>query len=194
MNILEKEIEELLFEALTEDPEIVSKRGLKHNYEFEHLRQQDLGNYGRPDVIGYSIHPRDKGERIITVSVFELKKEQININTLLQASRYCTGIQEYISKHNLVNTRVVTNIFLIGKSIDDSTDFVFLLNQMSNVRAYTFKLDIYEGLKFNRENGYFINKNGFKNTNISFSDLRTLNENHYIRYTERLAQLDAGMF
>ena len=87
----------------------------------------------------------------------ELKKNLIDANTLMQSARYEKGIRRMLShSHDLSNTTVMYKHILIGKEIQKSGDFVFLLDAMENATAYTYSIDIVSGILFTRCNGFCI--------------------------------------
>ena len=99
MNILEKEIEQLLFENL-DDKDLMLSKGFIHLSD-KYYRQLDLGDYGVADIIGLS-YKKDKLDNLsLEINIYELKKELIDVNTLLQASRYYKGIESILNYYEL---------------------------------------------------------------------------------------------
>lgn len=174
MNILEKEIEEIFFDALINRPHILPERGFYHERQREYIRQPDLGEYGRPDIIGYTLNAKQNGVRLIDVCILEFKKEEINATALLQACRYGVGVSHYVKSTRLRNTHVTISLYLIGKTIETKGDFVFTLPFMPCVRAYTFSLDIEMGLRFTEQSGYKNNNPKFTLTDLGFSSVRAM--------------------
>lgn len=103
-------------------------------------RQIDLGCYGRLDLL--DIYYNEETDKIV-LDVIELKKESITIDALMQAARYVTGIREHIQEPNDIDIEIT----LIGENIDLKTDFIYLLNYLSNVRIITYNYSI-DGIKF----------------------------------------------
>lgn len=152
MNILEKDIEELIFENI-EDSELMKRHGFR-KLEKKYYRQPNLGTYGIADLIGVSITSHSTA-RQISFTVYEIKKEQINTATLIQASRYIKGLKHLMKRFN--HDKIVTvryNVVLIGKSLDTGSDFVFLLDLIDNLTTYTYELDFIRGLVFVKHCGY----------------------------------------
>ena len=150
MNILESEIEDLISENLKtpEGKNLLYNRGLRFVDIYDKFyRQIKLGNYGRLDLAGLRYNHSD---RSYNVSVIEIKKDEININTMLQAIRYCRGIYSMFSKYEV---EINFQIFLIGKSICNN-DFCYIPDFIHNVSLYTYKIDLQKGLLFNNEYGY----------------------------------------
>lgn len=148
MNILEKEIEEIVFLA---DNELLSKKGLRL-YKNK-LSQVNFGDYGIADIITWRVI-KNNSCRIINFQVIELKKELIDVNTLMQASRYATAIREIMSQFNLLNTKISIEIVLIGKKVQIIGDFVFLANFVHNLDIYEYKISLDHGITFNKQQGW----------------------------------------
>ncbi len=153
MNILEKEIEDIIFDNANYNSHELSKRGLLLHSKMTHLRQVDLGSYGRADIVGFLVCPKDGGMRRILVHILEIKKDQINLETLLQAIRYARGIQRLCAR--LKDTDIEFTISLVGKSIDCRNDFVYAADLFPNVNFYTYAVDLYAGVQFKKEYGFF---------------------------------------
>lgn len=109
MNILEKDIEDLLFEGLTGGTDLLEQKGLSLYYD-HYLRQPQLGTYGRPDIVGYSVDLKKNGERHINICILEIKKDEIDLNTLYQVCRYQAGIKHLLLKANLKNCHFVFDL------------------------------------------------------------------------------------
>lgn len=115
-------------------------------------RQIDLGCYGRLDLL--DVYYNEETDRIV-LDVIELKKEFITIDALMQAARYVTGIKEHIQELNL---DIDIEITLVGENIDLKTNFVYLLNYLSNVRIITYNYSI-DGIRFTQhENNWRLDK------------------------------------
>jgi hypothetical protein len=162
MNILEKEIEEIIYTVLLNyGSEEFLERGLP--ISGIPLRQVNLGTYGIADMITVYINGAFK-RRVLHVHIYELKRGVIGIGTLLQASRYYIGVHHFIESKgiNKYFDTVLIDTSIIGSSVDLSNDFVFACDQYG-VNAYTFKLDFFDGLTFDRINGY-------RKSNAAFPD------------------------
>ena len=152
MNILEKEIEEIIYESLINNSEELQKRGLVLYPNC--IRQLDLGSYGRADLICYKISKRGK-YRAIYIQILELKKDTIDASTMMQSFRYEKGLREMIeNSFNFSNTDIIVSHIIIGKTIQLNGDFVFSLDSIPNLRAYTYKIDLINGINFKYQMGY----------------------------------------
>lgn len=172
MNILEKDIEELIFNASKES---LQKRKL-FLYD-NRIRQLNLLDYGIADIVCWHIgmsapHYRRK----IYIQILELKKEIIDASTLMQSCRYEKGIRKMLKKYNLSKTDLKFNHILIGKKVQTNGDFVFLLDAMENCKVMTYNLDLDSGLTFNECSNYSI-INGRTPDNLEFEVLYDLRNN-----------------
>lgn len=148
MNVLEKEIEDLICESLDKDPKILHKRGLDIHYNY--IRQLNLGSYGIADIVSFC-----KNGRYIYIKIFELKKDIIDTSSLMQATRYAKGIDRILNEDfDLSNHYIEYSFALIGKQIQEKGDFVFLA-EMLNIELYTYSISIDKGVVFKKHSGYF---------------------------------------
>jgi hypothetical protein len=58
MNVLEKEVEDMLWQGIIEDRELVRRKGLVVWDNATYYRQFDLGSYGICDIAGFQIDPK----------------------------------------------------------------------------------------------------------------------------------------
>ena len=157
MNILEKELEDLIYGCIQEDKvSLLRERGLRVVGKYEVFkRQADLGGYGRLDFVGFNFHASNQSfgcRKSLKVGVFEIKKGEINIDTYLQAIRYCKGIEHYIDeKYDWIDPDF--EVCLIGTSISKD-DFSYLPDYIDNLHIYTTKIDLEKGITFKLERGY----------------------------------------
>lgn len=158
MHFLEKDLENIIFEASkTQKGQIqLQERGL--DFIQQPLeRQIDLGVYGVLDLI--QIHFEEAGNSPkIEIDLIELKKDEINMDTFLQAVKYCKGVVIYLRRkyeHPTVNF----TIHLIGKTIDIKTNFCFLPDFLCNyefcLHLYEYKADLERGFYFENKSGYY---------------------------------------
>ena len=164
MDFLERDLEDILFECMCSKKgrEILEEHGLDTNGVV--YRQVELGTYGRIDLMTVELDISEATPFLI-ITVYELKRNMIDVNALMQGARYITGLRDILSKYDNINAKNVDFRFrLIGKDIDKNGDFVFLYNLLNmNVEVYTFDFDI-EGMFFNYEDKSWVKKNeGFSN-------------------------------
>ena len=154
MNILECEIEELLFNNLKNE-QLLRDRGF-HYFEQHYYLHPNFGSYGIPDIVGVTIRDAELPEyKVMSATIYELKKESININTLLQASRYAKAINRVTTEiEDLCINEVDIKIVLIGKKIDLGSDFVYVADICDNLHLVTYSIDMIKGVSFNRHYNY----------------------------------------
>lgn len=178
MNFLEKNLEQIIFEA---ENELLNERGLY--ISGKKVRQLRIGNYGIADLVSFrreyksvlrfdsNGQPYYEREPFLNISVFELKKDKIGVHTFFQAIKYCRGIERYFKSRNksLKREYVIT---LVGKELDDVEGFVYLpeffssdtpysVSQLSEVNLLTYDYKI-DGLYFQDHTGYKLINEGFK--------------------------------
>jgi hypothetical protein len=158
MKFLEKDLETIIYENLQTDKgkDLLFDKGLEIDFTRLCLakRQLYIGNYGTADIVILQSHFYYPHENEILenkcINVIELKKENINIDTLLQAVKYVKGIKTYLrNKTNYDSSEYDYNITLIGKNIDISGNWVYLFDvfELINVTIYKYKYKI-DGLFF----------------------------------------------
>lgn len=172
MNILEKEIEDIVFESLRNNKKELLERGFHFDGSLKYDRQVYLGEYGIADIVGYGTTTVSNGSRWIYIHIIEIKKDQVNNGTLLQACRYARAIQRIVNK-SLKNAYVSIDISLIGKTINQSDDFVYMADIFGGVKLYTYSIDLVQGIKFNQHRGYFLKEESLPVTGRYFNELKS---------------------
>lgn len=160
MNILEKEIEDMIWQGLEEDRRLLVKKGLVVWSNASYHRQVDFGSYGICDIMGLQVNPKERGYRTVNAHIIEIKKEEINSATFFQALRYAKAITRLVERR-LKNTTCICGITLIGKTVDTKSDFIYLPDIIYNVALYTYKLNFKLGIFFQKESEYFITDEKF---------------------------------
>lgn len=155
MNILEKEIEEIISKA---DLELLERSGLK--LRLNTIIQPNLCPYGIADLICYEAD-KDLSTGITTLylQIIEIKKEKVDIHTLLQASRYAKAIRAIVSDKKFDQFKIVTEILLVGKKIDYSNNFIDLVESIDNVSVFTYSIDMTGGIRFTKYTAPTLNNN-----------------------------------
>lgn len=165
MNFLEKDLEQILWET---DSKKIEERGL-YGISGIKKRQLRVGNYGVLDLVTIKRLETPHGIKYLSITVFELKKDLIDVHTFLQAVRYCKGIISYLEKRNRWEFEL--NIVLVGKSIEKQTPFVFLTDmfqgndfanysRVNSVNFFTYSYD-FDGIKFHNHSDYKMTNEGF---------------------------------
>jgi len=142
MKFLEKNLEDIIFET---DNLKLFERGLP--IKGKKLRQVNLGSYGVADLVCFE---RIKDQVVVTV--FELKKDCVNIDALLQALRYVEGIKTYFRLrkfHKKSNIKYIIN--LCGSKISDQKEIRLITSNLSDdfllVDTYKYEYGL-DGLYF----------------------------------------------
>lgn len=152
MDFLEKDLEDVIFECskTKEGFDLLDDRGI--GIWGKMYRQVNLGSYGIADLISFDISNRytRTGRRIRTlyVKVYELKKDVIGVESMLQVCRYISAIRSLFedSPHYAECELEISGV-LIGRRFDKSSDFAFLYNEIDNIDIYTYDYKI-DGIKF----------------------------------------------
>lgn len=177
MNILEQEIEQLVWDALENyDHDLLAERGLPVESDFTYKRQLDLGSYGRADIVGFNVstsrtNPNTKKkDRFVNVQILELKKEKINAATFFQALRYAKGIQHKM-RHENINYIFYFTFHLIGKSLDKESELLYITDFFQEVNFYTYELNLRKGLVFNRQFRFQLVQPSFKKDSTDIKEI-----------------------
>jgi hypothetical protein len=178
MNVLEKEIEDMIWQGLVDNRPLLRKKGLWVWDSAIYRRQVDFGCYGICDIVGLDVYPKNEGRRYVNAHIIEIKKEEINSATFFQALRYAKAVKRIVEKR-LKSTICECGIVLIGKTVDCKSDFIYLPDIINNVALYTYKLDFQRGILFTRECDYNI-------SNETFPDLSTFNNSIISRVVEQI--------
>jgi len=143
MKFLEKDLEDIIYSTPRES---LSERGLDISGKM--YRQLRIGNYGIADLVtvqkNYIEAPWGL-EHEVTITVYELKKGLVNVETFLQAVRYSHGIKSFMQQRFDLNVDV--DIVLIGSSIDNYGECGFIPNIFNNIKYFTYKYN-YNGITF----------------------------------------------
>lgn len=167
MDFLEKDLENIVFNASDEQ---LNKRGLQ--VKGKRFRQLRIGNYGIADMVTAELRSTYHGDKYYKITIYELKKDKIEIGAYLQALNYAVGLISYLEKRTSIS--ILVNIVLIGKTVNKVSNAVYLPRLFTNtsfdIETYTGigSVDIYEytyeldGLKFNSLNrDYALVNEGF---------------------------------
>ena len=163
MELLEKELEDIVFKSPNR---LLQDRGL--DIFGKKYRQVSLYNYGIADIITFRKHYSPQVDlHTLTIDIWELKKDQVNINTLMQACRYVKAIKRIIEEgigdvgRLLARFECVEiSINLLGTSIDYSSDFLYAIDFIENVSVYIAAYDL-NGINFEQKEGFILNNEGF---------------------------------
>lgn len=159
MNFLEKNLEDIIFETPNN---LLAERGLK--IAGKKFRQLKIGNYGIADLITFNRHTSFHSSGVyqsVTIQIFELKKDILDLNALTQAYRYKKGIQKYLEIRSLFNSIDVDfEIIIVGKEINSNGDWVHLLDSIYEAEAYQYSYN-FNGISFKLTGGWSLIDEGF---------------------------------
>lgn len=159
MDFYESDLEDIVFNALKSQQGCAKLHsiGLKLPHKPTLVfRQLRIGNYGVADIVTVSKwYFQDKP--YLGVTIYELKRNDLDEKALIQSQRYSSGIKHYLSLRGYSNVSV--DVILIGRKISTS-DWVYMMED-SLVEVYTYQYGI-DGMKFSRENfGYQLTNPNF---------------------------------
>jgi hypothetical protein len=157
MTFLEKELEQIIFEA---DNDQINERGLP--IWGKKYRQLRIGNYGIADLITVQRFYRPFcNEHEFVISIYELKRDRINISTFLQILSYAKGIKSFFESRFNCDLSII--IYCVGKHMDMESSYIYLsefLDGHTQLRNYTYKYEI-DGIRFAEQTGFKLTKEGF---------------------------------
>lgn len=161
MKFLERDLEDILYNYTA----ACNQSGfITPPYDFvgagKMFRQVNLGGYGVADLVEVVIVRDDAGRRHLFINIIECKQNQIDIFAYMQVKRYKAAFLELLADINLSNTSVHVHTVLVGKSIEEDSDFVFLLNddRFCTVFRYAYSHD---GIKFTLEPNIWFRPEGY---------------------------------
>lgn len=114
-------------------------------------RQFSLGNYGIPDILTFNC---DEPHGIMSISVYELKKDKIDKDALIQVLRYKAGIKKYLDMMDIDAEEFEINCILIGGSISENNMFKFITPAVNDLEIYTYDICPDSGIKLTSQDGW----------------------------------------
>lgn len=152
MDILEKELEDMLFKVIEDqDFESLETRGLHLDPQMHYYRQVNLAKGGIADIVG--IRKIDTPSLLtVFVTVIELKRHNVNIDTFVQANNYLNYIEQMIrdyipSAPEYKELNIVSNIVLIGDSVHQNI-LALSYTFASKITAYEYSMCLIDGISF----------------------------------------------
>jgi len=147
MTFLESDLESIIINT---DNLNLCDRGLRISGKKK--RQVKIGNYGIADVITF-----DRFENHAEVTIYELKRDHIDVSALLQCVRYAKGVSLYLRSREFSFS---IKLVLIGKTVDLNSDFVYFADIFENIKLYLYSYD-FNGTHFERIRNYNLTNPGF---------------------------------
>lgn len=136
---------------------MLHKRGFPQIGGSTMYRQVNLDSYGIADLI--AIEPpykhNDSGNVDVCVKVFELKKDECDVNTMRQLSTYMAAIKHIVEDHineilpSVGNCGINLHVYgyMVGKSY--KSDIIYILENIQNISMVTYDFSLRDGLTFN---------------------------------------------
>lgn len=181
MKFLEKHLEQIIWESSDSQLDNVNLPISGKRY-----RQLKIGNYGIADIVTVRrTHAVDYNKmitrydrNIFYITVYELKRDIVNVNSFLQAINYVLGIKRYLKKRGIFEKhKFIFSIVLIGESVEKDSSFIYLPELLSinnddddyelyytetgldlSIYTYTYNID---GICFELQSDYYLTKEGF---------------------------------
>ena len=174
MDFIERDLEDIIFNT---DPNLLEDRGLSLLFDAHTYRQLQIGEYGIADIVQFKISKdpyfdgKDyKFHNVVQLKVIELKKDEINLSTFMQALSYAKGLESFYQRRYRkmkAYCKLEVSIVLIGKKINMKDNFVYLVDFLDNPKfeldLYTYSYD-FDGISFNYKSGYKLTNEGLKST------------------------------
>lgn len=150
MSFLEKNLEDIIYEnAQTEEGrKMLKERGLDIRGKL--YRQVEIGGFGRIDLLEICFVRCKDGLLRPLFIIYELKRNALNKDTLIQACRYLCGVKSHIANYCITSEKrgePTIACIIIGEGVDESNGFPFLFKSIRDVYAMTFSYEI-DGIRF----------------------------------------------
>jgi len=167
MDFYESDLEDIIWDCF-KTPEGVDKlceKGLHLIKPSRSFRQLRLGNYGIADLVTFDkSHYKIQDEIVaeVTITIYELKKDQIKLDSLVQLCRYMKGVKRYFGARGCQLKYSDIRGVLIGKSLNVD-DWVYLTDHIQEkIDFYTYEYSI-DGMSFEHKNcDFHLIEEGFK--------------------------------
>ena len=146
------------------------------------IRQVNMFGYGVADIVGFSTE-KIRDERVLTVTIYELKKGKVDFNAVGQVCRYVKAARRFLEKtkppEKLKKTRVRVVGVVIGSRIA-SGDVCYVCDFLDDISAYSYEISAICGLSLKHELGWHQTSEDFLNINRSavVAVMRSLNNEH----------------
>lgn len=151
MTFLEKNLEDIIFET---DSDLLNDAGL--HFPKNRKRQLKIGNYGIADLVTWKT---DGPFRHYVITIYELKKDKIDVGAYLQALNYKKGVDRYLKQRKVSFTYTI-QIVLIGSKIDNNSSFIYMPDYDSDLYLFTYEYK-FDGMKFKIHDGYSLTNEYF---------------------------------
>jgi hypothetical protein len=137
----EKNLEDILCET---DPRELKDRGLDC-FDFDYAyRQVYLGKYGIADIVTIKFYGS-----VVRITIYELKKELVTSESLLQVLRYKKGIDRFMNQYNLSNHHLLIKCVLIGSEIENDSETHGIIDIINDISFYKYNYEA-NGINFSK--------------------------------------------
>lgn len=168
MKILEKELEDAIFDATDEQLKLHGLSGLVDEGIIRRFRQTHLGDdVGRSDLIFVTRkHLPGRFGSVLRINIIELKRGKFGCEALLQAIRYAFAVQSYMLNRNFKPFDI--KITIIGEVFEATNNFMHIPHLINRKQNYGYgevnDISVY-AFDFTIDGFQFINSNiGFNKT------------------------------
>lgn len=118
------------------------------------ISQFDTRSYGIPDLVFYSndkeIGQNNEEYDVKRIQVVELKTEQIKLSHIAQIARYKTYFERAYDGFDLE----MQFSLVVPEGVINNDDCCWLINSLSDISVYEYKLDPRRGIVFNESKGW----------------------------------------
>jgi hypothetical protein len=166
MDFYESDLEDIIWDCLktTDGANKLTKKGLHMERPIRSYRQFKIGNYGVADIITVEKHIQEYSGNFLPklyINVYELKKGEINLDSLVQVIRYIKGVRSYFEERGCNVDMYDIRGTLIGRSLNIS-EWVYILEHIKEIDVYTYRYTL-DGIIFKyEESDYELINPGFK--------------------------------
>lgn len=138
MKILEKELEDAIYDATDEQLKQHGLSGIVEEGVIRRFRQTNLGDEaGRSDLIFVTRkHFSGMQGSLLRINIIELKRGKFGCEALLQAIRYAYAVQSYMVHRKFKQYDI--KITVIGEAFEKFNNFMFIPHVINRKPQYGF--------------------------------------------------------
>ncbi len=177
--MLEKEIEDIIYDGIRESPEEMKSRGFHLPENSKVYRQVNLGDYGIADLIVVGKSTDEKEGNLLDIRIYELKREHVNYADLAQITKYMGGIHFWLeSIEELTDEIIELKIRITGYLVAPASKLGLTHWLGDDIQILTVSFSAFTGVKFISESNYYHYRDcTAKDVKIDISDfLAEINE------------------
>lgn len=179
MTIYERDIEDVIFDTLATDPNSDALQIRKLPLSGIPFRQVNMPGYGVIDLLTFQYLPSQvlpEGRHLcgtLYINVVELKRGELTLDDLGQLANYMSGVRRWVSDIRLDATAIITQGYLIGRSVPRAKDNRRrdqLWSMSPDHEVYTYSFDLTTGFTFDRVTSPPPAAESFRNLDNAFND------------------------